>query len=62
MGLQYHITNRTISNIVELSAAGQTRTADHLVNSQVLYLLSYGGFYRTAQKIRPSSLGSNIPS
>lgn len=25
------------------SAAGQTRTDDNLVNSQVLYLLSYGG-------------------
>lgn len=27
----------------KLSAAGQTRTVDHLVNSQALYLLSYGG-------------------
>ena len=33
-----------------LSAAGQTRTADHLVNSQVLYLLSYGGFFMDGSK------------
>lgn len=31
------------------SAAGRTRTYDHLVNSQMLYLLSYGGTMRCKQ-------------
>ncbi len=50
-GGEYEFSTQTITSAGrsdrKASAAGQTRTDDNLVNSQVLYLLSYGGRVKT---------------